>query len=93
MGNVEWGMGNGEWGMESLGTDPEKLGTDPESLGSDGVRARRPTDDVCRFLRFFELILADTISQGDTIAIDKHPEKEELKFEVLKNKVSRKETK
>ena len=46
-------MGNGEWGMETLGTDPE-------SLGSGGVRARRPTDDVCRFLRFFELILADT---------------------------------
>ena len=44
-------------------------------------------DGIC------ELILADTISQGDTIAIDKHPEKEELKFEVLKNKVSRKETK
>ena len=53
--------------MESLGTDPEKLGTDPESLGSDGVRARRPTDDVCRFLRFLELILADTANRTGPI--------------------------
>jgi ATP-dependent Clp protease ATP-binding subunit ClpC len=34
-------------------------------------------DGIC------ELILADSVSQGATIAIDKHPEKEELKFEVL----------
>ena len=34
-------------------------------------------DGIC------ELILTDAISQGSTIAIDKHPEKEELKFEVL----------
>ena len=34
-------------------------------------------DGIC------ELILTDAISLGSTIAIDKHPEKEELKFEVL----------
>jgi ATP-dependent Clp protease ATP-binding subunit ClpC len=34
-------------------------------------------DGIC------ELILTDAISQGSIIAIDKHPEKEELKFEVL----------